>query len=60
MSVYLLYGVRVFSLLPTPIYIITFLKVVWNQMKAILTCHCSHSRQIKPSRAPEDWIQYHH
>ena len=38
-SVYLLYGVGVFSLLPTPIGIIIFLKVVQDQMKKIITCH---------------------
>ena len=52
LSVYLLYGVGVFSLLPTPIFIITFLKVVRDQMKTIITCHCSHFHQIQPLQDP--------
>ena len=47
-SVYLMYGVGVLSLLPTPILIIIFLKVVQDQMKAIITCHCKHSHKIQP------------
>ena len=47
-SVYLLYGVGVLSLIPTPIFIIMFLKVVQDQMKAIITCHCNHSHRIQP------------
>ena len=43
-SVYLLYGVGVLSLLPTPIFITMFLKVVRDQMKAIITCHRNHHR----------------
>ena len=45
-SVYLLYGVGVLSLFPTPIFIIIFLKVVQEQMKAIITCHYVRSYQI--------------
>ena len=51
-SVYLLYGVGVFSLLPTPIGIIIFLKAVQDQMKAIIACHCSHFNQIQPLQEP--------
>ena len=50
-SVYLLYGFGVVSLLPAPIFIIMFLKVVQDKMKAIITCHCSHSRRIQPLHA---------
>ena len=46
-SVYLLYGVGVFSLFPTPIFIIMFLKIVRDQMKAIITCQSSRSHQIQ-------------
>ncbi len=46
-SVYLLYGVGVVSLFPAPIFIIMFLKVVRDQMKAIITCQHSHSHQIQ-------------
>ena len=47
-SLYLLYGFGVLSLFPTPVLIIMFLKVVQDQMKAIITYHCSHSHQIRP------------
>ena len=47
-SVYLLYGFGVLTLLPTPIFIIMFLKVVQEHMKAIMACHCSHSHQVQP------------
>ena len=51
-AVYFLYGVGVFSLLPTPIGIIIFLKAVQDQMKTIMTCHCSHFHQIQPLQEP--------
>ena len=54
-SAYLLYGVGVLSLIPTPIFIILMLKVVQDQMKAIITCHCSQHR-IYPSRGTVDKI----
>ena len=47
-SVYLLYGFGVLSLFPAPIFIIMFLKAVRDQMRAIITCHRSHSHQIRP------------
>ena len=46
-SVYLLYGFGVVSLFPAPIFIIIFLKVVRDQMKAIITCQHSRSHQIQ-------------
>ena len=46
-SVYLLYGFGVVSLFPAPIFIIIFLKVVRDQMKAIITCQYSRSHQIQ-------------
>ena len=52
-SVYLLIGFGVPSLLPTPIFIIMFLKLVQDQMKAIITCHCSHSHAIHPMQPLE-------
>ena len=51
-SVYLLYGFGVLSLLPTPIFIIMFLKAVQGQIKAIITCHRSHFHQIQPIPEP--------
>ena len=47
-SVYLLYGFGVLSLFSAPIFIIMFLKVVQDQIKAIITCHSNHSRRIQP------------
>ena len=47
-EVYLQYGVGLLSLFPTPILIIMFLKAVQGQMRAIITCHRSHSHQIQP------------
>ena len=52
-SVYILYGFGVISLLPTPIVIIMFLKSVQNQMKAVVTCHCSHSTAVHPAQPLE-------
>ena len=51
-SVYLLYGAGVLSLLPTPIFIIMFLKAVQGQIKAIVTCHRGYSHQIQPILEP--------
>ena len=52
-SVYLSYGIGVLSILPTPIGIIMFLKLVQDQMKAIVTCHCNHSTAVHPVRTVE-------
>ena len=47
-AVYLQYGIGLLSLFPTPILIIMFLKAVRDQMRAIITCHRSHSHQVQP------------
>ena len=54
-SVYFLYGVGVLSLFPAPIFIIMFLKAVRDQMRAIITCHRSHSHQVQPQVPVEKW-----
>lgn len=51
-SVCILIMFGVLSLLSTPIFIIMFLKVVQDQLKAIITCHCSHSSAIHPLKQP--------
>ena len=51
-SAYLLYGFGVLSLIPTPIFIIVFLKAVQDQVKKIITCHRNENR-IYPFTASE-------